>query len=947
MNPSLAQPSIGHRRRWLARSMGVLGLLVLTVCLFSPADQVMDVQLDSSNYGSYSYFTAKNFQFGSEVIPMVGPYGFVHYGTTYSGQLFWKRFGMEVLTKLSLGILVLWFFFQSAARPCLRWLWLLLVAITTPFISDVPYSLAILLSGLCLFRYHQVPGRRAVAICCTVAAYLALLTLIKGTQTMLALSTFGLLFLQSLTTRDFRRLPWIAAAYLSALAAFWLIAGQNPLNFPRYLHGILELSSGYNSAMALDEPRTVFRHGLCTFFALEALIFICLLPRRRDPVALAGGLFFAGFTFIFWKHGYVRSDGHVLIYFQYACLAAPMILMFFSQIPSRPTPIWLRAVAGGLFSLVFGLGLWADGKTPWARHVYVLQMSSIRLAASWRQIIAPGSSKADLDLRIAKQRDYYQISRLQQIAGNDSIDFFGNEEGYLMLNRFNYRPRPMGGGTFNVFTPWLRDLNTAFMLDAARRPQYFLVNLATIDDRFTAQNDAGTLQALVTNYTPIETGSGLTMFKANAGPIRASAPKLLSTQRLSWDAAVKIPPVSPNEMLLVSFSLPLNGTGRLRATLYKPPLVFMDLEGTGINAPAQRRIIPAMFRDPVPMNPVLEDTNDLLDLYQRKPGKTATGFVLKTAGPEYFDAAAMSVSFYTTSRPDPVPIPPIRLVHSLVTKVEPFVVEALAAPILREDGFVAQILVPPARMGFALTGDENQVVFSYGMASDTYTLPTDGVDIIVDLERPNQLPQKIFHQNISPRFRPADRGKHTVHLPLPPFPPGSKLFLRVGRGPEGDGAWDLAYFTDIDFVHGPYVAAQFPGFATLPVAVQANNCGRLTQQGRDVFMLNSPGSLTFRLTGREKNLLFSGGMLPGAYTAGGLSDGVEFQVEVHFADGSVQRLLNYYLNPLEIFLDRTDRTFEIALPPVTTGALLILRVTPGPSGNEAWDWAYLSRLQLQ
>jgi len=915
--------------------------------MFSPADQVMDGQLDSSNYGSYSYFTAKDFQYGSEVVPMAGPYGFVPYGFTYSGQLFWKRLGLEIFAKLVLGVLLVWFFIQSPERPRLRWLWLGLVAVLVPPITDVPYGFAILLSGLCLMRYHLAPGRPAFVACCAVAGYLALLTLFKGTQTMLSLATLGLLFLQAVIARSYRRLPWIVAAYLAALIALLLVAGQNPLNFPRYLHGVLELSSGYNAAMGLDESRSIFLSGCGALLAVEALILVCLLPQWRDPLALAGGLFFAGFTFISWKHGYVRSDGHVLIFFQYVCVATPMILLFSSRFPGAVSPRWQRGLAAALACTAISLGLWADGKVTRQRHELNLRDVPARLDRAWAQITSPSLAKAALDARLTAQRDYYQIPRFRQIVGNDAIDFFGNEQGYLMLNRLNYRPRPMGGGTFNVFTPWLHDINVAFMLDAARRPEYFLVALQFIDDRFAAQDDAGTLRALLANYTPIESGSGLTLFKAKPGQPRLPEPKLLNTQPLSWNAAISAPKVGPNEMLFVSFTLPLNLTGRVRAALYKPPLVFMDLDGKGINLPTNRRIIPAMFHYPVPLNPVLEDTNDLLDLYQSKPGKTAAHFTLKTAGAQYFDERGMTVSFYTAPRPDPAPPAPLRLAHSLVSKAAPFLVEATVAPILREANFVAQILIPPALLGFELKGDENQIVFSYGMAPDTYALPTDGVDISVDLERPNQPAQEIFRQNISPRLRPADRGKHTARVPLPPFPPGSKLFLRFGRGPDNNGTWDLAYVTGIDFVHGPYVPGQFPGFATLPVAVEADMCGRLTHQGHDVFMLNSPGAVTFRLTGQEQKLVFTGGMLPGAYTNDGLSDGVEFQVELHFGDGSVQRLMSYHYNPLENVADRVDRTFDVPLPPASTGATLVLRVTPGPSGSDAWDWAYLASVRLQ
>ena len=947
MSPPLAGAAPSRLPPWLLRATAVLGVFFLTVLMFSPAEEVMDIPLDSSNYGSYSYFTAKDFQYGPEVVPMAGPYGFVHYGFTYGGQLFWKRLGLEIFTKLVLSVLLVWFFQQSPDRPRLRWCWLLLIAVVVPPITDVPYEFAILLSGLCLIRYHLTPGRRGLAACCGVAAYVALLTLFKGTQAMLGLATVGLLGLQALVARNFRRLPWIVAAYFTALLALLFIAGQNPLNFPMYLRGLLELSSGYNAAMGLDEPRAVFLSGGGALLALEALLLLCLLPRWRNPVALAGGLYFAGFTFISWKHGFVRADGHVLIFFQYVCVAAPMILLFFAAIPVTGLPRWQRLLAGALACTALSLGIWADGNFTWLRHETTLRDLPARIGRAWAQIAAPATAKAALDARLAVQHGYYQIPRLRRVVEDRPIDFFGNEEGYLMLNRFNYRPRPMGGGTFNVFTPWLHDRNVAFMLDPARRPDFFLVNLQTIDDRFAAQDDAGTLRALLANYSPVETGSGLTLFQANAGPPRLPAPTLLGTQPLAWDTPVTVPAVGPNEMVLVSFSLPLNFAGRLRAALYKPPLVFMDLAGQNIVRPIGRKIIPSMFRSPVPLSPVFENTDDLLGLYLREPGKIVTGFRLQTAGAKYFAPTGMTVNFYRASRPDPAPVASVRLVNSLVTKVEPFLVEALAAPILRLDNFVAQILIPPARMGFMLSGDEKQVAFSYGMTPETYSRPTDGVDVFVDLERPNLPTQEIFHRNLSPRFRPADRGKQSALVGLPPFPPGSKLFLRVGRGPANDGEWDLAYVTEIKFGHGPYLPDQFPGFATVPIAVEAAMCGRLTDHGRDIFMLHAPGSVTFRLTGREKNLVFSGGMLPGAYTGDGWSDGVEFQVDLNLADGSGPRLLNYYYNPRDNPADRVDHVFEVPLPPTPAGTTLTLRATAGPRGNAAWDWSYLTGVRLE
>jgi len=947
MSQLMPRPTDPSRTFWL-RSwlLPAVATLLLALCLFSPAGQVLDTQLDSSNYGSYAFFTAKHFQYGAAVVPLAGPYGFVPYGNTYSGYLFGKRIILEALTKLILSALVVWFFLRSTRLCGLRWVWLLLVACVVPEIVDLPYSLAILLSGLCLAEYHPATSRRSLLVCCAVAGYLALLTLFKGTQTLLAVATFGLLFVQSLLDRNFRRLPWIIGSYVATLIILWVIAGQDLLNLPRYFSGVSDLAYGYNLAMGYDEPRPVFLVGAALTVTLQLLLGVCLLSRWRNPPALAGGLFLAGFNFAAWKHGFVRADEHVHIYFKYTLVAVPTLLLFLGRIPPAKESRVLRALAAALAVLACSLALWANAEKPWRAGFWFPAGLPARLTRTWQQLTAPAEARRQLDALLDARRIYYQLPQFQNLAGRGRIDFFGNEQAYLMLNRFNYWPRPMGGGTFSAYTPGLRARNTAFMLDANRRPEYFLANIQTIDQRFVAQNDAGTLLALLANYQPVESGSGLTLLRADPGPPQPPALRPLGSSSVAWNEPIGVPAVRPDEMVLVSLQLPPSFVGRLRAFFYKPPAVFMDVQGAGINLASDRKVIPNMFSDPVPLSPMIESNDDLLALYQAKPGKLARQLTLKTTEPGCFDPTGLKISFYAMARPAPAPPVPLRLIHSLVSTVPPFLVEAVTAPLMQEDDMVAQILAPPGRMGFDLKGDETTVLFTYGMHPFSYTRPTDGMNFVVDLVRPGQVTQQIFDQHLSPRDRPQDQGRHTVRLVLPPFTPGSKLYLRTTPGPANDGAWDLGYFTAIDFLRGPYLPAQFPGFAVLPSAISANMCGSYLDNNREIFLLHSPGSMTFRLNGGEKILRFTAGLLPGAYSNGGHSDGVEIIISLKKNGGSPTVLFQRIINPASNPADRGDQSFQVPLPAFPPGTELTLVVSPGPDGNYDWDWSYLSGFRI-
>lgn len=932
---------------WIPRlAFAVLGFC-LTVSLFVPAREAMDVQLDASNYGSYAYFTSRHFAYGPDVVPMAGPYGFVHYGATYAGFLYWKRFALELFSKAALTGLILWLTIQAKGRPVLRWAWLIPVAFLFPFIDDLPSTLAIMLAGLCLVHHHPIPGRRALLVCCATAGYLGFLTLEKGTHTVLGVATLGLVCMQTLILRDFRRLPWIFASYLGTVIILLLAADQNPLNFPSYVLGVLELSSGYNAAMGLEEPRDLFLRGLALFLCLLLFLFISVWPRRRNPSALAGGLLLSGYAFIFWKHGFVRSDGHVLIFFQLSYVAALMGLLFFSLREETALSWRWRAPAGILAAIVVVLGLWAEGDYSPTRHRWLIEQTPGRLALSWGQIWSPAASRAELDAKLSAQRNDYQLPHMKQLAGDHRTDFFGFELGYLLLNRFNYQPRPVGGGSFSVFTPKLHDLNVNFMLDPARRPEFVLANPQTIDDRFLPQDDSGTLRVLLADYTPIESSAGMLLLQAKPGPSQLPDPVLIRTDPLPLDVVIPAPHVGDGEMLLVSFSLPLNLRGRLRAMAYKPPPVFMDLGGQGIALAGDRKVIPGMFQRPVPFSPVIEDVYDLQFFYEGLPGKVVKNYRIKTPQPEYFDTAAMTVSYYKVPRPAPMPRAPLRLDNPRISREEPIKMEAFLSPLTRDKDMVAQILVPPAYMAYALRGNETQFIFTCGMTPPSYNLPTDGVDIWVEIQRPGQAPQIIYQWNLNPRRRPAEQGKHRIELTLPPAPPDSILFLRVGRGPDHDGAWDLAYFTDIEFRRGPFIPEQFPNFDTLPDKVTADVCGPGYAHGRTIFNLYSPGELTFHLKGTEKKLSFAGGLMPEAYTGESHSDGVEFQAELRSPDGSSRLLASYYCNPLANPADRQDCTVEADLSTAMPGDSLIIRVTPGPHGNPSWDWSFLTRVNLQ
>ncbi len=126
---------------------------------FSPVSSVMDTLLDSSNYASYTYFAAHHFQYGPEVVPMTGPYGYVMYGSGLQRPaLLDASLPAAGLCRRALRARPL--VFPRSRESAWRWLWLGLIMLLSPVIEDLPLEWMIQLAGLFLLqRSPAAPGR--------------------------------------------------------------------------------------------------------------------------------------------------------------------------------------------------------------------------------------------------------------------------------------------------------------------------------------------------------------------------------------------------------------------------------------------------------------------------------------------------------------------------------------------------------------------------------------------------------------------------------------------------------------------------------------------------------------------------------------------------------------------------------------------------------------------
>lgn len=108
------------------------------------------------------------------------------------------------------------------------------------------------------------------------------------------------------------------------------------------------------------------------------------------------------------------------------------------------------------------------------------------------------------------------------------------------------------------------------------------------------------------------------------------------------------------------------------------------------------------------------------------------------------------------------------------------------------------MLDSPAALEYTLRGTESRLQFAFGFQEGAYQNggQTDGATVTVEIFPPGQSSRIVFERLLDPRGHPADRGRQQASIDLPPTPPGSRLGLRIGPGPQGSNSWDWVYVTD-------------------------------------------------------------------------------------------------------------------------------------------------------
>jgi hypothetical protein len=290
--------------------------------------------VDLSWVMAIDYAVAAAMKFGSTIIWQVGPYAALYtdnYHPATASLMFWSQ------VYLALGLVVVTYLLFNKASITTKIL-VLLALISTIYSYDALLLYYPLLISTYLLKTQALRCIEATkqanigqyGILILLLGVLGLLPLIKGHLLVIGTILLVIASLAMIGRSNWLGLVIINFIPLAAMMGFWLLVGQSLADLPLYMLTILQIASGYASAMVT--PLTVWQFN---YYLIVAIAMLYILWRYNNDgwweklllwLSIALSLFIAGkesFTTCNTSHIFVGSTSIFLLTPLLLILTAP------------------------------------------------------------------------------------------------------------------------------------------------------------------------------------------------------------------------------------------------------------------------------------------------------------------------------------------------------------------------------------------------------------------------------------------------------------------------------------------------------------------------------------------------------------------------------------------------------------------------------------------------
>ncbi|BET69640.1 hypothetical protein ASA1KI_45580 [Opitutales bacterium ASA1] len=738
--------------------------------------------LDDSWQAALGYAHVHDLQFGREVLFTHGPWGWLssHFlpEAAQTGKRLWETIGKLLLVGTAVWL-------TGRLSWPRRIVFFVLLASCGLFFPDTHY--AALMAVFVLFGLME--ARTPLAGKAWLLAILGWLATMKFTYAVLGMSGVGLVVAHQVWRREWKTAALVASTAVASFLVAWLLAGQSLVHLLDHVRMSLELSGGYPSAMSIDEPLPIFFLGAsATLLVVGGCVFAwrCRPETRAHWPAVVYLLFV---TYVMWKHGFSRADGHVYALFSHAILLGVF---------AAPAIGWRGRFDPFLPAMLVGVsGFWIWNPAGARAIPHYLQH---HLRNGFAYVASAAEARARFAATLEQRRSALPSPSLRSRVGDATIDALGHNQAILLLEDLNYHPRPVIQ-SYSVYTPTLMRRNLRF-IQSDRAPEFLLWQNETIDARFPSLDDALVLAELPRRYEKVEeTHAGLLLRRRAQQPAhRDQEFREVLARHVGWGETVALPP-APRSALWIECLFDRSFVGRLRSLLYKPGSIQMVVtDDTGREA--RHRILPAVAEAGFLAHPFLETDEDAGLLFDSAARRTIQSVRFEPARADERELwSGIHVRVYELPELPLEPLAPFdHYVRLGIASHAPLEVQSTIGVHRLTDVSPAGILVhAPGHMLFAVAPESRRLTGGFGLREPSYQGDghTDGVVFSVQAEDGTGARTEIWSRTLRPLSEVADRGTQRFDIAIPEGTVRVRLVTTPGETDNTD--WDWSYWNGVTF----------------------------------------------------------------------------------------------------------------------------------------------------
>jgi hypothetical protein len=351
-----------------------------------------------------------------------------------------------------------------------------------------------------------------------------------------------------------------------------------------YLKSSVEISSGYNFAMSIAGTKVAL---LAAFEALALFaIALALLAARDLRISRFLGLILAGPLFVSFKHGFVRQDLHVAIFFGFVAVALSLVVLVLPLVERRAI---VRCVVG----LILFAILLQDNVASISGKVALFSVTGFDAVSVAAHAVRFSHLRQALGAEAERDHtaDVTLEPEIKAIIGQEPLASLSMTYGAAAVQGLNLVIYPVIQ-RYSAYTPYLDEMNATWV--RKKGPRFLIFDGKSIDGRHPWTETPAMWVEVYRWYRTRLLSQHHLLLERQLQP-RFTSFEPLSDSKLRFGEMLKMPASSQPNFWTMNCSL--TPAGKLRALLFRVREVMMTVNGPDGRS-AAFRILPAVLQAP-------------------------------------------------------------------------------------------------------------------------------------------------------------------------------------------------------------------------------------------------------------------------------------------------------------------------------------------------------------